>query len=714
MKPSEMDLARWRRVDELFDGALDQPVESWPDYLERACGPDEDLRTEVEALLRAHRAAEALLERSAAPLGARALEGAERTEPLRVVGPFRVTREIGRGGMGVVYLAEDSRLGRAVALKVLQVRGGSDTAGRARFLAEARAISALDHPNVATLYEIGTTEDRRPFLAFAYYAGETLDVRIRRGPLSLEDALEIAEGIARGLGAAHRRDIVHGDVKPSNVILTEAGGVKLLDFGVARVAGDGSAGRGVPLGTLAYMSPEQVVGVHGIDQRSDLWALGVVLYEMLTGERPFRGPDRDTLSRSILERSWRLNTAEHPGLLEVGAVLERLLEKDPARRYPHVHAVLEDLRPIRTRATSRIRSSVAAGLLVLAVAAGGWLALTSGPDEAPGSGDFVEAPAAGRDVEEALRFAETHLDRRSAEGIELAGRYFQRALSIDPSSAEAMVGLAKARLRAGSWGLVAPADAYPEAKALAESALRVDSSLAQAYAALAEVSIRWEWDLEAGRRFAQQAMELDEETPAALGLLGQVFAADGAQAEARAATDRANELRRQPPTSFMARAVAEYLDRRFEAAIRQAEAARAFDSGIWQAPWMICLSRTGSGHAAAALGGCEEARSLSGDNAMAVGAHAAALAASGRRDEASLLARELELRSEESYVPGTAVAWIHGALGDMDRAFEWMERAFQDRDASLIYLARGAFFDPLRSDPRFAGLLTRHWRRAGG
>ena len=711
MKPSEMDRARWRRVDQVFDGALDHPAESWSGYLDAACGRDRNLREEVEALLRAHQAAEAMLEDSAAKLGASALGSFGGMEAPVVVGPFRVVREIGRGGMGVVYLADDTRLGRQVALKILRVRSASDTLGRARFLAEARAISALDHPNVATLYEIGVTEDGRPFLAFAYYAGETLDVRIRRGRLPSDEAVEIARGIACGLGAAHGRGIVHGDVKPSNVILTEAGDVKLLDFGVARVAGEERAGQGVPLGTLAYMSPEQVAGVQGTDQRTDLWALGVVLHEMLTGERPFRGPDRETLSRAILESPLRVERTEPWASPELGTVLEGLLEKDPERRYSDVRDVLDDLYRAPTRSqVASTRSPISIGLWMLAVVAVVWLTVASGLREGGGAGPPRQGPAGGQDLEEALRYAATHLERRTEEGIQLAGRYYERALSLDASSAEAMVGLATARLRSASWGLIPPVDAYPEAKALAESALRVDSSLAQAYAALAEVSLRWEWDPEAGRGFAERAMALDDSSPAALAALAQVLAAEGARGEWRGAAARANALRRQPPTSFMARAVARYLDRRFGEAIEQAEAAREFDEGVWQAAWIICLARTTSGSLAPGLQPCVEARSLSGDNAMAVGAHGAALAASGFRDEALLLARELELRSRERYVPGTAVAWIYGALGDMDRAFLWMEQAFVDRDASLLHLARGAFFDPLRADQRFADLLARHFR----
>jgi serine/threonine protein kinase len=202
---------------------------------------------------------------------------------------YRILEELGRGGMGVVYLAEDIRLGRRVALKFLPPDASRDAEVTQRFIQEARTASALDHPNVCTIYEIRESQDSRLFIAMACYDGETLEQRLRRGRLSVAEAIDVALQMARGLRKAHEAGIVHRDIKPANVFLTRDGIVKILDFGIAKLGGAQALTRtGMTLGTGAYMSPEQIRGEEA-DARTDLWSLGIVLYEMLSGERPFGG-----------------------------------------------------------------------------------------------------------------------------------------------------------------------------------------------------------------------------------------------------------------------------------------------------------------------------------------------------------------------------------------------------------------------------------------
>jgi tetratricopeptide (TPR) repeat protein/DNA-binding winged helix-turn-helix (wHTH) protein len=269
-----------------------------------------------------------------------------RLEPLvpgSQIGSYKILELVGGGSMGEVYKAQDQRLDRVVALKVLPADLARDPGARRRFLHEARAVAALDHPNVATLYEAGESADGRMFLALAFYEGETLQQKQERGPLPLPEAVAIARQIAQGLGAAHRLHIVHRDVKPSNVVILADGKVKLLDFGLAKMTGATSLTRlGSSPGTPAYKSPEQTRG-DKVDPRSDLWALGVVLYEMVTGRTPFGGEYEQAVIYSILNEPPRPLDGDKAFPPELGTVIRKALEKDPAQRYATAEELDADL-----------------------------------------------------------------------------------------------------------------------------------------------------------------------------------------------------------------------------------------------------------------------------------------------------------------------------------------------------------------------------------
>src|SRR2546425_11906406 len=223
----------------------------------------------------------------------------------RIVSHYRILAHLGRGGMGVVYSAEDIRLKRRVALKFLppDLARADEHEARQRFVQEAQSASALDHPNICTIYEIGEADDGQFFIAMAYYDGETLKKRLQRGPLPVADALDVAVQMARGLDKAHHAGIVHRDIKPANLMVTEDGLVKILDFGVAKLVDrTGLTRTGITPGTLAYMSPEQVNGA-GVDQRSDIWSVGVVFYEMVTGRTPFAGEHEVAILSSVLNQA---------------------------------------------------------------------------------------------------------------------------------------------------------------------------------------------------------------------------------------------------------------------------------------------------------------------------------------------------------------------------------------------------------------------------
>jgi Tol biopolymer transport system component len=298
------------------------------------------------------------------------------------VAHYRILGLLGGGSMGTVYAAEDTRLRRTVALKFLAPEVGGDPLAKARFFQEAQAASALDHPNICTIHEVGETPDGHLYLAMASYDGETVRARIARGPLPVAEALEIARQTALGLAKAHRSGIVHRDIKPANLVVTGDGVVKILDFGVAKLRGAGAINvAGSFLGTPAYMSPEQARGEE-VDSRADVWSLGVVLYEMLTGVRPFKGgDDLTTVLRSLLEdRPEPLSRLRPEVKPEVERVVSRMLARSPEERYPSAAEALADLAALleggaKPGARRRAWLWAASVAIAAALALGGYLAL---------------------------------------------------------------------------------------------------------------------------------------------------------------------------------------------------------------------------------------------------------------------------------------------------------------------------------------------------
>jgi eukaryotic-like serine/threonine-protein kinase len=348
-----MSAESWAAVKALFDQIVELEPESRAERLAMIGRDDPSLRCQLERLLAADAEADHRLGRleplaRLASLGS--LQGGARSDSLeltgRVMSHFTLVERLGSGGMGVVYRAEDTRLGRQVAIKVPHAEYRHDEAWKERFLQEARAAAALDHPNLCVIHEVGEDASGRPFLAMPLYRGETLKERLtREGPLRLDDALAIAGQVAAGLSSVHAAGIVHRDLKPANIMLLPDGTVKILDFGLAKVRDLSITGAGARLGTVAYMAPEQVRD-DPVDDRADRWALGVVLYEMTTGRRPFSGEHDVSLAHAIIHRKPELPSTLRPGLPRgLDRFVLALLDKDPAARpsESQLQAALGDL-----------------------------------------------------------------------------------------------------------------------------------------------------------------------------------------------------------------------------------------------------------------------------------------------------------------------------------------------------------------------------------
>ena len=342
-----MSPTRWSQISEVLERALELPTQARPAFLAETCGEDENMRAEVESLLGAHQAAgesfladDALVWQAAETLPSQPPDLSGQT-----IKQFVLLRRIGLGGMGEVYLANDTSLRRQVALKLLPAQTMLEDERLRRFAREARAASSLNHPNIMTVYEFGQ-EKGQHFIVTEYVEGQTLRAQLAQPPLSLDETLAIADQILAALSAAHAAGIIHRDIKPENLMLRSDGVVKVLDFGIAKLlprareaaGGPAAATRflsteqGLVLGTPGYMSPEQVRGLE-VTTRSDLFSFGVVLYELLTGQLPFQGETNADFIAQVLTTEPRPLVQRQPDLPPAyDALLQRLLDKDPGRR----------------------------------------------------------------------------------------------------------------------------------------------------------------------------------------------------------------------------------------------------------------------------------------------------------------------------------------------------------------------------------------------
>jgi tetratricopeptide (TPR) repeat protein len=598
-------------------------------------------------------------------------------------GRYVVSRELGRGGMATVYLAHDPRHEREVAVKVLAPELARSL-GAERFLREIKLVGRLQHPHILPLFDSGAAQGVLWFVS-PYVRGDTLRARIAQvGALPVDEALRIASAVAGALDYAHRQGVVHRDVKPENVLLQDGHPI-VADFGVARAISTSADATlthtGVAVGTPAYMSPEQAAGEREVDERSDVYSLGCVLYEMLAGRPPFTGPT----AQAVMTRRF---TETPPPLRSLRAGIPEGVEQAVAR------AIARE--PDRFQRAAELADALQSALASLAApAASDAVAAAS---DAPRSGN----PEAQRLFEQARRT----WARRASDALPQAAMDLEAALARDPAFAAAHAALAAVQLARADVDLGA-AEAAELAARSAATALALDPALGEAQAALGMAhTLAWRWD-DAERAFARAA-ELAPGSPTVHHWHAVHLAARGRADAACAAVARATAL--APESAVLAAAAGALLcgTRRWDDAAAACGRAARLDP---RAPFphvVLGLVHAARGEHAAAVDAQARAVDLFGVlHPLPLAALGCVCASAGRRTEAAEALSDLESLARRAAVSPFLVAAVHAALGDPDAAFAALDRAVEARDPWLLALRTHPWLDPLRTDPRLAELVGR-------
>ncbi|MEZ5401990.1 MAG: protein kinase [Bryobacteraceae bacterium] len=724
---------RFRRIDEIFNCALDLDPAGRRRFLDDECREDRGLRSEVEALLDAadsaqHRLAGAIQKAAA---------NVEAGDAGSHAGPYLLVRELGRGGMGAVYQAirTDGEFLHTVAVKLVK-RGMDSDAILRRFRAERQILAGLSHPNIARLLDGGTTADGRPYLVMEYIDGEPLLTSAARRQLSVRDRVELFRPVCRAVDFAHRAHVLHRDLKPGNVMVTGDGQPKLLDFGIAKlllpelVAGDApETETGARLMTPGYASPEQVTG-GDLTAATDVYSLGVLLFELLTGERPFSSIPRNAadVGRAIAEDTApkASDAAADPRVRvelagDLDTILAMALRKEPARRYVSAAALEEDLGryldglPVRARPdTFRYRAAkwarrhrtpaiLAAALALLMLAAGvdQWHEWRNAVPE--------EALELCRRAEQMLRadIRATEPGQGLPEPLRESIELWERATRLAPRYVPAWTGLAGAAEFAIDYDAARAPRLRQASVEAARRALALDPASAAAHATLGALRYR-DWDFAGAASDFERSVALDPHQPYVLADLADCLSLAGRHSEAIQVLERALGDPRYAQVSqgpnvrasvVLLNALASHyraagwLDRAREKAL---EAIR-LQGNYAPSRLLLALIFEQSGDAAGAERELRTAFAMRPADQRNVAALGHLMAKQGRRTEALEMFAHLDrLRSEGVPVDGSR-ALIHAGLGDGASALAALEMAAKSREAGLPYRL---------SDPRLNAVLA--------
>ena len=649
-----------------------------------------------------------------------------RLAPGARLGPYEIVAPIGAGGMGEVYRACDTRLGRDVAIKLVGEQLMTNPQALARFEREARAIAALSHPNIVALYDVGR-ERSVAFTVMELLDGEALDRRLGKGPLPWRTAVGIAAAVADGLASAHARGIVHRDLKPANIFLTHDGVIKIVDFGLAGgepsevTTSTARTLSGDVFGTPPYMSPEQVRGGNA-DARSDVFALGCVLYEMLAGCRPFRGNTSAETAAAILRDPPPdlAATSAHPVPTGVVALVSRCLAKDPHDRFQSSSDLAFGLRELLAGSGANtpargVRGRSLQGPLALTAAAVVIVGLI-----VAARSDFVRggSPAASAELRTATPLLPAAYaayergrhawEKRGESDLQEAIRHFQDAIDAEPTYAPAYAAMADAYAQLGYGSFVRPEDAFPRARAAAEKAIELNPVLAEAHAARGYALMYYDWNFPEAEAEYRTAIALNPRYAVAHQWYAYLATAmERPLADAETEIAAAARLASLSPAILADRAYIYHYYGRNEDALRFADSALKMNPNF-------ALVYFWRGRILTSLGDYAEAdRAFQSIGALrtwtpAMAALGYMYGRAGRTDDARRILAEFDgLSRRGRYASAYAIAVIYAGLGDRERALASLETAYRERSHWLLWLKRDPRLDDLRSDPRFRTLVHR-------